>query len=266
METAGKVVPQQALVRGLIAAFLADGGDLRFEVPDVTLRDSTPPGASVTYTDRDGLAHEIECDFVAGCDGDRGVSAASVPADALTVHTYDHGVWWLTVLADTPAPRHALMTTGGRGFAAQFARGPKASRFYLHCPQGTRSRTGRTTGSGRSSSSACTSRTWRPGRSPAPATTPRCTAIRAPAWRAPDGTRSTPTGWPTWCTARRGPLSGAAAPSGNGSCGLALSGCCPPTSRHATTRRCSRARAEPNWRPPALRGAADFRPAGPSSW
>ena len=28
------------------------------------------------------------------------------------------------------------MAVGERGFAAQFARGPKASRFYLHCPQG----------------------------------------------------------------------------------------------------------------------------------
>jgi len=73
---------------------------------------------------------------VAGCDGDRVVSAASVPAGALSVHAYDYGVWWLTVLADAPAPKHALMTTGERGFAAQFARGPKASRFYLHCPQG----------------------------------------------------------------------------------------------------------------------------------
>lgn len=90
----------------------------------------------VTYTDPDGQAHEIECDFVAGCGGDRGVSAVSVPADALTAHTYDYGVWWLTVLADAPPPKHALMTVGERGFAAQVARGPKASRFYLHCAQG----------------------------------------------------------------------------------------------------------------------------------
>ena len=89
-----------------------------------------------TYTDQDGLAHEIECDFVAGCDGDRGVSAASVPADALTVHTYDYGVWWLTVLADAPAPKHALMTAGERGFAAQFARGPKASPLLPALPAG----------------------------------------------------------------------------------------------------------------------------------
>jgi len=136
LETAGKAVPQQALVRGLIAALLADGGDLRFEVPDVGLRQLGTSRPVATYTDQDGLAHEIECDFVAGCDGDRGVSAASVPADALTVHTYDYGVWWLTVLADAPAPKHALMTAGERGFAAQFARGPKASPLLPALPAG----------------------------------------------------------------------------------------------------------------------------------
>ncbi len=132
----GKSVPQQALVRGLIAALLADGGDLRFEVTDVALRDPDRDRPAVTYTDQDGRAHEISCGFIAGCDGDRGVSAASIPADALTVHSYDYGIWWLTVLADAPAPKHALMAVGERGYAAQFARGPNASRFYLHCAEG----------------------------------------------------------------------------------------------------------------------------------
>jgi hypothetical protein len=52
VETAGKAVPQQALVRGLIAAFLADGGDLRFEVADMALRDldTTRPVATAAST------------------------------------------------------------------------------------------------------------------------------------------------------------------------------------------------------------------------
>src|SRR6202012_3446028 len=130
MEGVSKAVPQQALVRGLIAALLADGGDLRFEAADVA-----PPGPDgqwplVTCTGADGERREIECDFVAGCDGDRGVSAASIPASATTVHSYDYGIWWLTVLADAPAPKYALQTTGTRGWAAQFARGRGASRFY----------------------------------------------------------------------------------------------------------------------------------------
>jgi p-hydroxybenzoate 3-monooxygenase len=136
MEGANKAVPQQALVSGLIAALLADGGDLRFEAADVALHNLDGERPVVTYTDTDGQAHEIECDFIAGCDGDRGVSTASIPADAGTVHAYDYGIWWLTVLADAPAPKYALMSVGMHGFAAQFARGRQASRFYLHIPAG----------------------------------------------------------------------------------------------------------------------------------
>jgi len=129
---AGKSVPQQALVRGLVAAFLADGGDLRFAAADVALHGLDSDKPMVSYTGSDGQAREIECDFVAGCDGDRGISAASIPSDVGTVHRYDYGIHWLTVLAEAPAPRYALMATGERGYAAQFARGPGASRFYLH--------------------------------------------------------------------------------------------------------------------------------------
>jgi p-hydroxybenzoate 3-monooxygenase len=106
MEGMGKAVPQQALVRGLIAALLADGGDLRFEVADVALQDLDGGRPVVTCTDADGQEHEIECDFIAGCDGALGVSAASIPADAGAVHPYDYGIWWLTVLADAPAPKY----------------------------------------------------------------------------------------------------------------------------------------------------------------
>src|SRR5689334_337999 len=98
-ETTSKSVPQQALVRGLIAALLADGADLRFDVADVALHRLDGERALVTYAGQDGQAHELECDFVAGCDGDRGVSATYIPGIAATVHTYDYGIWWLTILA-----------------------------------------------------------------------------------------------------------------------------------------------------------------------
>jgi p-hydroxybenzoate 3-monooxygenase len=132
----GRTIPQQALVRGLIAALLADGADLRFEAADVALHHVDGERPLVTYTGRGGREHEIACDFVAGCDGDRGISAASIPADAGEVHAYDYGIWWLTILADASPPERALMAVGERGFAAQFARGPKASRFYLHVAEG----------------------------------------------------------------------------------------------------------------------------------
>ncbi len=136
MDGESKAVPQQALVRGLIGALLEDGGDLRFEAADVALHGADSGQAAVSYTDPDGQVHEISCDFIAGCDGDRGVSTSVIPAGTGTVINYDYGIWWLTVLADAPAPKYALQTAGERGWAAQFARGRQASRFYLHVPVG----------------------------------------------------------------------------------------------------------------------------------
>jgi len=132
---AGRIVPQQLLVRRLLAAFLAGGGDLRFEAGDVAVHDLTS-SPRVTYTDAAGTTHELACAYVAGCDGFHGVSRRSIPEDELTTYTFDHGIGWYTVLADAPPPRHPLMAIGRHGFAAQFARGPAASRFYLQYKPG----------------------------------------------------------------------------------------------------------------------------------
>ncbi|MEJ3750889.1 4-hydroxybenzoate 3-monooxygenase [Actinomycetes bacterium KLBMP 9797] len=131
-----RLLPQQILVQRLIAAFDADGGDLRTDADGVTPHGLDSERPVVTYRDRHGVAREIACDFVAGCDGFHGVSRRSVPAEALTTYTYDHGIGWITVLADAPAPRHPLMAVSAHGFAAQFPRGPHASRYYLECRPG----------------------------------------------------------------------------------------------------------------------------------
>ncbi|WP_330461200.1 4-hydroxybenzoate 3-monooxygenase [Streptomyces sp. NBC_00820] len=130
--------PQQVLVANLTAAFLDDGGDLRFEASDITLEGLDGERPVVRYRDTDGVTHEIACDFVAGCDGDRGVSRASVPEGELTAYPFDHGISWLTVLAEVPPPPHPLMAISHDGFAGHFARGPRASRFYLQCLPGDR--------------------------------------------------------------------------------------------------------------------------------
>jgi p-hydroxybenzoate 3-monooxygenase len=125
----GRFCPQQVLVRNLIDAFVGDGGDLRFET-DVALDNIVGDGpARVRH--RDGV---IECDLVAGCDGDRGISRAAIPATQLTRYSHEHGYAWLTVLATVPPNHQALMAIHPRGFAGQFSRGPHASRFYLQCP------------------------------------------------------------------------------------------------------------------------------------
>jgi p-hydroxybenzoate 3-monooxygenase len=125
------LVPQQVLLQRLIAVFLDGGGDLRFDVSDVALHDLLGAEPTVTYTDGGGSAREVRCAYIAGCDGYHGVSRAAIPPDALTTYSFDHGIRWITFLADVPAPRHSLLGVSRHGFAAQFARGPATCRFYL---------------------------------------------------------------------------------------------------------------------------------------
>ncbi|MFC8513524.1 4-hydroxybenzoate 3-monooxygenase [Streptomyces sp. NPDC057257] len=129
-----RLCPQQVLVQNLTATYLADGGDLRFEALDVSLHDLTGDRPTVRYRTADGTRSTLTCDFVAGCDGDHGVSRTAVPEGALTAHSLDHGIGWLTVLADAPPPAHPLLAVSAHGFAAHFPRGPHSSRYYLQCP------------------------------------------------------------------------------------------------------------------------------------
>ncbi len=133
----GRFCPQQVLVRNLIDVFVSDGGDLRFEAEDVEPEDVTGPPAAGALPRRTGVTRTIACDFIAGCDGDHGVSRASIPEGRLTRHSHAYGYAWLTVLAEAPANHQSMMAIHERGFAGQFARGPRASRFYLQCPLDT---------------------------------------------------------------------------------------------------------------------------------
>jgi p-hydroxybenzoate 3-monooxygenase len=130
----GVLVPQQVLVRNLITTVLDEGGDLRFDAADVSLHDLDADRPTVRYRDAAGDEHTIECRYVAGCDGSHGVSRAGLPEGALTASSFDHGgIGWLTVLADTRPHPHPMLAVSDAGFAAQFPRGPAASRFYLQC-------------------------------------------------------------------------------------------------------------------------------------
>ena len=161
-EYVGVLTPQQALVRNLVAAFLDDGGDLRFEVADVAMSGLDSQRPVVSYTDGEGTAREIACDLIAGCDGDHGVSRGSIPAGVLTAYTRDYNVTWLAVLADTPPLRYPCFGIGVRGYAASFSRGRRLPGSTWKSQPATRKPTGHRSGSGRSCASASGCRTSPP--------------------------------------------------------------------------------------------------------
>ncbi|MEU1631017.1 4-hydroxybenzoate 3-monooxygenase [Streptomyces sp. NPDC020096] len=133
------VYPQQKLVSDLVAAY-ADGhaGDIRFGVCDVRLHGLTSDSPSVTYTDpHTGQQHRVECAYIAGCDGARGVSRRHIPAHESVFASHDYGIGWLALLVEAPPSADGVVFgIHPHGFAAHMARTPQITRFYLQCPPG----------------------------------------------------------------------------------------------------------------------------------
>ncbi|BCB81028.1 4-hydroxybenzoate 3-monooxygenase [Phytohabitans flavus] len=128
-ELTGKTITvygQQEVVKDLIAARVAAGEPLHFEVSGVTVDPATP---LITFTDAEGAEQRLECDFIAGCDGSHGVCAPRVDA---TVHKHEYPFAWLGVLAMAP-PSHSelIYAYHERGFALHSMRTPEITRLYL---------------------------------------------------------------------------------------------------------------------------------------
>ena len=124
---------QQEIVKDLIQARLRVGGEILFEVSDVSLHDLTSAAPTVRFRHA-GEIHELRCDLVAGCDGDHGVSRTAIPAGAVTHYQKVWPFAWLGILAAAPpATEEIIYAHHERGFALHSMRSPQISRLYLQC-------------------------------------------------------------------------------------------------------------------------------------
>ena len=92
------VYGQTEVVKDLIEARLAAGAPLHFEVSGVSVHDLESERPRIRY-EHDGAPHELECDFIAGCDGFHGVCRGSIPEGVLRTCVRDYPFGWLGVLA-----------------------------------------------------------------------------------------------------------------------------------------------------------------------
>jgi p-hydroxybenzoate 3-monooxygenase len=133
------VYPQPLLVTDLVHEY-ADvrGGDIRFGVRDVRLHDLDTDRPSVSYLcPETGERLVVHCDFVAGCDGARGVSREALPPQRARLARHDYGIGWLALLAEAPPSADCVVFgVHPRGFAGHMARSPQVTRYYLQCPPG----------------------------------------------------------------------------------------------------------------------------------
>ncbi|MHB1065389.1 MAG: 4-hydroxybenzoate 3-monooxygenase [Georgenia sp.] len=127
-----QLYPQQA-----VFADLADGADarglaVRYEIPDVELHDVLGDQPSIEFTDADGVRTRLVCDFVAGCDGSRGVSRAVIPEDVRVDHFREYPFGWFGILTEAPPSAPELVYANSEhGFALISQRTPTMQRIYF---------------------------------------------------------------------------------------------------------------------------------------
>lgn len=134
--TNGKTVMvygQTEVTRDLMHARSEAGALSIYEAADVQLHDFYTDKPRVTFV-KEGETVELECDYIAGCDGFHGVARKSVPADAIKTFERVYPFGWLGVLSETPPVAPELIYANHpRGFALCSMRSDVLSRYYVQC-------------------------------------------------------------------------------------------------------------------------------------
>ncbi len=127
------VYGQHEVVKDLIEARLDAGGEIVFEAANVSIYGVDGDAPLVRYI-KDGVAHELHCDYIAGCDGFHGICRGSIPPGVLTVYERIYPFGWLGILADAaPSQGELVYMNHERGFALFSMRSPSVTRLYLQC-------------------------------------------------------------------------------------------------------------------------------------
>jgi p-hydroxybenzoate 3-monooxygenase len=93
---------------------------------------------TLSFVDADGRPQELECDYVAGCDGFRGISRGAIPASEQRVFDREYPFAWLGILAEAPPSSPELIYAySEHGFALHSMRSPSVTRNYLQVPPDT---------------------------------------------------------------------------------------------------------------------------------
>ena len=122
---------QHEVVRDLIAARLAVGGEIVFEASDVGVHDYATSKPYITYKHA-GVEIRLDCDIIAGCDGFHGICRQSFPDGMIVEYDREYPFGWLGILAEAPPSADELIYANHKnGFALLSMRSPTISRLYL---------------------------------------------------------------------------------------------------------------------------------------
>lgn len=129
----GKTVtfyPQHEVIKDLVQARLAAEGDIRFEVHNVQITEFDTTAPKVRFQQA-GQDQELDCDFIAGCDGSQGICRTSIPSSAYTIYDKVYPFSWFGILAEAPSVGKLIYSYHEQGFALVSSRSPILQRMYF---------------------------------------------------------------------------------------------------------------------------------------
>jgi p-hydroxybenzoate 3-monooxygenase len=127
------VYGQTEIQKDLADARVASGGCIVWEAKDLAIHDFDGGRPRVSYM-QGGQRRQIECEFIAGCDGFHGVTRASIPKARLTLYERIYPFGWLGILAQVaPVAEELVYANHSRGFSLCSMRSKTRSRYYLQC-------------------------------------------------------------------------------------------------------------------------------------
>ncbi len=127
------VYAQHEVIKDLVAARLAAGGKILFEVKDAAVYDLDSAAPKIRFHHA-GKLEELHCDFVAGCDGFHGITRPSIPSRLRREFTRVYPFGWFGILVEAPPSTDELIYAHhDRGFALVSTRSPQIQRLYLQC-------------------------------------------------------------------------------------------------------------------------------------
>ncbi|WP_299307107.1 4-hydroxybenzoate 3-monooxygenase [uncultured Croceicoccus sp.] len=134
--TGGRTVTvygQQEVMSDLFSAADARGVKIVWNAEDVAIEDAATDKPMLRWR-KDSEVHELQCDFVVGCDGQHGVSRKTIPTGVLKEFERVYPFGWLGILAEVPPVEDELIYANHeRGFALASMRSPTRSRYYIQC-------------------------------------------------------------------------------------------------------------------------------------
>lgn len=127
------VYGQTEVTRDLYEAREATDAPIIYNTDDVMIHEADSAAPLVTFRVHD-TQHQIDCDFIAGCDGFHGVSRQNIPLSVRREYEKVYPFGWLGILSETtPINDELIYASSDRGFALCSMRNANLSRYYIQC-------------------------------------------------------------------------------------------------------------------------------------